>query len=68
MNNELTVGEVAKALGVSHDTVTRWVKTGKLKGRKFGIFPGKTSKILIPRSELTRVEKLIEQRSSLAKA
>jgi excisionase family DNA binding protein len=66
MNNELTIREFAEAVGVSHDTVTRWVKAKKVEGKKSGVFPGKTNAILIPRSELTRVEKLLKARAGSA--
>lgn len=60
MNKQLTIKEAAEILGVSHDTVTRWVKTGKVKGTKKGPFPGRTSPILIPDSEIKRVKKLMQ--------
>jgi len=61
-NNEtVTVPEFAEKVGVERETVTRWVQSGKVKGKKKGPFPGKTSPILIPVSELERVLKLIEQ-------
>lgn len=59
MKKNYTVREVAEMLNVSHDAVTKWVKFGKLKGRKKGPFPGKTSPIVIPASELARVKKLM---------
>lgn len=58
MKEELTVKEFAKALGVSHDTVTRWVKAEKIKGYRRGWLIGKTTPIVIPASELTRLLKL----------
>jgi len=60
-NDTLTVPEFAAALDVDRNTVTKWVRLGKLKGKKKGPFPGKTSPILIPRSELERVKKQMEQ-------
>jgi len=56
----ISTREFADALGVSRDTVERWVKFGKVKGQKAGPFPGKTSSILIPASELERVKKLLK--------
>lgn len=57
----LTVPEFAAALKVDRNTVTKWVRLGKVKGKKKGPFPGKTLPILIPVSELERVKKLMEQ-------
>ncbi len=57
----VTVNEFAAALNVSHDTVARWVKLGKVKGKKKGPFPAKNSPILIPASELERVKKLMDE-------
>lgn len=48
-------------MNVSHDTVSRWVKLGLVKGKKKGPFPAKNSPILIPASELDRVKKLAEK-------
>lgn len=31
MKNDVTIKQAAEVLGVSHDTVTRWVKLGKVK-------------------------------------
>jgi len=56
---ELTVQEFAKELGVSHDMVTRWVRAGKIQGRKKNPFAVKTT-YLIPASEIERVKKLME--------
>jgi excisionase family DNA binding protein len=58
--DKLTVPEFAAELNVSRQTVSRWVQSGKVKGIKQGPFPGKTSPVLIPRSELERVKKLME--------
>jgi excisionase family DNA binding protein len=60
MADKYTIREVAELLGVSHDTVTRWVKSGKVEGVRRGPFPGKTTPILISASEVKRVQKLIE--------
>jgi len=57
----VTVTEFAEQAGVDRNTVTLWVRAGKVKGSKKGPFPGKTSPILIPRSELERVKKLISE-------
>ena len=32
----LTVGDVVRLLGVHEDTVRRWLRSGRLKGRNFG--------------------------------
>jgi len=64
----LTVPEFAAALNVDRNTVTDWVRLGKVKGKKKGPFPGKTSPILIPRSELERVLKLMEQENGQSKS
>lgn len=67
MDVTYTVKEFADALNVSHDTVTRWVRAGKVQGKKSGVFPGKTNAILIPASELTRVKKLMNASAKAAK-
>lgn len=56
----ITVPEFAEQIGVTRFTVTKWVKSGKVKGIKQGPFTGRTSPILIPVSELERVKKLME--------
>jgi len=58
MKQTLTIVQFANALGVSRDTVERWVKTGKVNGQRKSPFPGKTSPFIIPASELERVKKL----------
>jgi excisionase family DNA binding protein len=55
----VTVTEFAEQVGVDRNTVTDWVRAGKVKGIKKGPFPGKTTPISIPRSELERVLKLM---------
>lgn len=60
--NDLTIKQFAKAMHVSRFTVLRWLKSGKVKGYKKGPFPGKTSPIFIPSSELERVKKLAEDK------
>ena len=57
----VTVPEFAAKIGVARNTVTRWVQSGKVKGTKKGPFRGRYSPILIPKSELERVLKLMEQ-------
>jgi excisionase family DNA binding protein len=57
MKKKYTVKEVAEILGVSHDAVTKWVKSGKVVGNKDGILPGRTSPILIPAEEVARLKK-----------
>jgi len=56
----LTIPEFAAKLKVARNTVSRWVQAGKVKAIKKGPFPGKTSPILIPKSELERVLKLMD--------
>ncbi|MCK6566981.1 MAG: helix-turn-helix domain-containing protein [Anaerolineales bacterium] len=59
---EYSVREFAKELGVSHDTVSRWIRLGKIKARRGGFIMGKTSPFFISRSELERLKKLqVEQ-------
>ena len=60
MNKNYTIREFADELKVSHDTVTRWVRSGKVKGSKVGLFPGKTTPISIPGSELVRLKKMMD--------
>ena len=60
-NDLLTVPEFAKQIGVNRFTVTKWVKAGKIKGFKKDPFQARTSPIYIPRSELERVKKLMEE-------
>jgi transposase len=60
MENNLRVREVAEQLGVSHDTVTRWIKAGKIKALPRTIFDGETSPIFISVKEFQRVQKLLE--------
>lgn len=63
----ITVPEFAAEMNVSRQTVSRWVQSGKVKGIKQGPFPGKTSPVLIPVSELERVKKLMQvQEESLS--
>jgi excisionase family DNA binding protein len=61
MKQTLTTVQFAAALGVSRDTVERWVKLGKVKGQRKSPFPGKTSPIVISAAELERVKKLQKQ-------
>jgi len=65
MNKNLTIKEVAVRLGVSRDTVERWVKAGKIKVHRKGIFPGKTSPIIISAEEL---DKLLKRMNEQAKS
>jgi predicted site-specific integrase-resolvase len=60
----ITVPEFAEQVGVNRVTVSRWVQAGLVKGSKSGPFPGKTSRILIPVSELHRVLKLMDGESN----
>jgi excisionase family DNA binding protein len=63
MSNLYTIKQVAASLGVSHDTVTRWVKSGKVKAVKKTIFAGKTSPIFISSAEVDRLKKLQNESS-----
>jgi predicted site-specific integrase-resolvase len=60
-NDLMTVPEFAKALGVRRETVTRWVQAGKVKGFKKDPFQARTAPVFIPRSELVRVKKQMDQ-------
>ena len=57
----ITIPDFASEIGVSRFTVQKWVQSGKVKGKKSGPFPGKTSRILIPISELERIKRLIKE-------
>ena len=57
MTKELTTKQAAELLGVSNDTIARWVKLGRLKARKAGVFPGRTSPFLILASDIERLRK-----------
>ena len=59
----MTVSMFAEKVGVNRFTVTKWVKSGKVKGFKKDPFEGRTSPIFIPVSELERVLKLIASKS-----
>ncbi len=59
--NEITLRQFAEELRVSYWVAHGWVTTGKVKSRKKGPFPGKTSPILIPVSEVERVKKLMDE-------
>ena len=61
MKKELTTKQAAELLGVSHDTIARWVKLGKLKARKAGVFPGRTSPILILAADIQELQKLAKK-------
>lgn len=58
MTTEYTVKQVADALGVSHNTVSRWINLGLIQARQHGLFPGKTSKFFISQKEFDRLKKL----------
>jgi len=60
-NDLMTVPEFAAAMDVDRNTVTEWVRLGKVKGFKKDPFQAKTSPIYIPRSELERVKKLMKE-------
>jgi len=59
-----TVPEFAEEMGVDRNTVTKWVRSGLVKGFKKDPFQRKTSPILIPKSELPRLKKLMEEAES----
>jgi len=46
----LTIGEAAKALGVSADTLRRWEKSGKLRAKR-----DSRGRRMIPQSEIKRL-------------
>jgi molybdopterin-binding protein len=46
----MTLGEAARALGVSVDTLRRWARTGKLKTKR-----DRANRRLVPRAEITRL-------------
>jgi molybdopterin-binding protein len=50
MATDLTMGEAAKALGVSVDTLRRWDKSGKLKTQR-----DERNRRVVPESEVTRL-------------
>ncbi len=50
MATNLTMGEAAKALGVSVDTLRRWDKSGKLKTKRDG-----RNRRIVPSSEVARL-------------
>jgi molybdopterin-binding protein len=47
---DLTLGEAARALGVSVDTVRRWARAGKIETRR-----DDANRRLVPQSEVTRL-------------
>lgn len=50
MPRDLTLGEAAKAIGVSADTLRRWDRTGKLRTRRDA-----RNRRLVPASEIRRL-------------
>ena len=50
MKPELTIGEAARALGVSADTLRRWHRDGKLEVRR-----DERNRRMVPRSEIERL-------------
>ena len=60
-NDTVTLSEFAEKIGMSRETVARWVRLGKIKGFKKDPFRAKTAPVFIPISELERVLKLIEE-------
>ncbi len=61
MDNKYTIKQVAAMFDVSHDTVTRWVKSGKVKGKKESPFHGKTTPIFISAAEVERLKQLVKK-------
>ena len=57
----MTVPMFAEKVGVDRNTVTKWVRSGKVKGFKKDPFNGRTSPIFIPITELERVLKLMAE-------
>ena len=49
---DLTLGEAARALGVSVDTVRRWARAGKIRTTR-----DSANRRLVPRAEVTRLAK-----------
>lgn len=67
----LTIPMFAEKVGVDRNTVSQWVRSGKVKGFKKDPFEGRTSPVFIPVSELERMLKLMkeaEQRESQSKS
>ena len=50
MSDDLTLGEAARALDVSVDTLRRWARSGKLKTTR-----DETNRRLVPPAEITRL-------------
>jgi excisionase family DNA binding protein len=63
MEKELNTKQVADRLGVSRDAVERWIKLGKLKAYKKGVFPGRTSPFMISESEIKKLEKRMNEQA-----
>jgi molybdopterin-binding protein len=51
MDDDLTLGEAARALDVSVDTVRRWAQAGKIKASRDG-----ANRRRVPASEITRLK------------
>jgi excisionase family DNA binding protein len=61
MNKQMTLLELANALGISRKTVEREIKRGNIKAVKANPFGGITSPLVIPAAEVKRVLKLREK-------
>jgi hypothetical protein len=55
----ITVKEFAKLVGFSHDTITRMLNSGKIRGIKKNPF-SITSPFMIPTEEVARFKKFIK--------
>lgn len=62
--DSLSIKEAAEELGLSHDTVTRLVKSKKLIGKPLNPF-ALTSPVFISRSEIERFKKVRNDKTEL---
>lgn len=58
MSQDYTVKQVADALGVSHNTVSRWINLGLVSAYQRSVFPAKNSPYYISKIEFERLKKL----------
>ena len=59
MKGYYSIKETSEELGVSIPTIRVWVRNGTLKASKFN--NGRTSKMLIPKSEIKRIVAELEK-------